>query len=318
MLDLVNDYYQNKFPFEANVQELRDFITQLLEPTDSGEYTVAATVLKILEPVLLDGSEIRLWLDEDQGDFFEQWPKDTGSAFVINDAGAGLAVGTSSTSAVKNGNEFYYDIAGDSYVEAVDTETELSGDTIPQNKYGAWRLEIDTDGTVSIVEADDNATGYDTPGQAIQGIAVESSTKAAMGYVTAINTASGGFVPGTTSLSAGTVTATFTDGFNSSRQRPEGVLYYGTKLFVRPKSDDWHELKYPYIVKPTALTTGTAPTDIRWGPAIASGAALDMVTERNDSEKMVTIALIHDKNLRALNKKFLNQKSVNRTSVASF
>jgi hypothetical protein len=314
--DKINDYYQNVFPFEVDVDELSSWLTQLLEPTDSGQYSVAATVLSLKDPVEINGTPTKLWLDRER--FFKAYPKEKGSAYVISDDGAGLAVGTSSTSAVKNGNEFYYDIDGDSYVEAADTETELSGDTVPQNLYGAWRLEIDEDGAVSIEAASDNGTGYATPGLAVQGIPDESSTAAAMGYVTAMNTASGGFVPGTTSLSAGTVTATFTDGWSSNRQTPEAVLLYGQQIYVRPKSDDWKELKAPYIIKPTALTTGTSPTDVRWGPAIVYGTALAILEDDLEQDDLAAkVRATYQRHISSINAKNITQKT-NRRSKPRF
>lgn len=315
--DRINDFYQNVFPLEVDVDDFRAWLTQLIEPTDSGEYDVSANVLKLLEPVTISGDEVELY--QDPGQFFGIYPKDTGSAFVISDAGAGLAIGTSSKSAVKNGNLFYYDVAGNSYVETVDTETELSGGTVPQNLYGAWRLEIDADGTVTIVEAADNATGYTTPGQAVQGIEVEKSTAAAMGYVTALSTDAGGFIPGTTDLDDAAVTATFTDGFNSTRNTPIAVLLFMTKLFARPKSDDWGEIKAPYIKKPIALSgDASVVADVRWWQAIAYGTAIVELSSRGDVEKAVKLQIVFDSFKSQINNKFSRQKGVNRVAQPSW
>jgi hypothetical protein len=319
LYDKINDFYQNRFPVQVNVAELRSWLTQLLAPTDSGEYTLDATVLRLLDPVKIDGSEVDLYIDEDHERFFRLYPKDTGEAYVISDAGAGLAIGTSSTSAVKNGNAFYYDISGDSYYKAADVETELSGDAVPQNKYGAWRLEINSSGTISIVEADDNATGYDSPGLAIEDIADESSERACMGYVTVINT-SGTFTPGTTGLDASGVTDTYTDGWHSTRARPEAVLNYGTKIYVGPKADHWRELKAPYIVKPTALDSvnDTAPPDVRWGPCIAYGTAIEILEAMRDIDNAMKLTPAYNKLKSELNSKFTTQKGVNRVTLARF
>jgi hypothetical protein len=310
--NLINEYYLNKFPFDVEADELRAWLTQTLLPTDSGEYSVAATVLKIEKPVTINGVEVEFYQDKDK--FFEKYPKDTGSAYVINDAGAGLAIGTSSAAAVKNGNAFYYDISGDSYYKA-SAETALSGDTIPQNKYGAWRLEINSSGTISIVEADDNATGYATPGLAVQGLPVESSTKACMGYVTAMYTAAAGFIPGTTELSASGVTATYTDGFNSSRNIPNGVLLYGQKLYVRPKSNDWREIKAPYLKKPTALSGSAVPTNVLWGPIIAYGTAIEKLEAAKDYEAAESLRPKFRDYINLLNAKDYRQQKETRTPV---
>ena len=107
---------------------------------------------------------------------------------------------------------FEFQIAGVKYTQAAEAAgTALSGADIPQSKYGAWRLEIGVDGTVDIIEAAGNAVGYDSAEAAIVGLPAISEEHASMGVVTAVNSAAV-FDPGTTSLAAGTVTATFTDG----------------------------------------------------------------------------------------------------------
>ncbi|HEB26432.1 MAG TPA: hypothetical protein ENI05_01470 [Porticoccus sp.] len=315
--DNLNDYYQNQFPFDVNAHFFRAWLTQALSATDNGIYDLDASVLTVQEPVKVNGDEQIFTMDDTK--FFEEFPGNFTGAFVINDAGVGLAIGTSSTSAVKNGNAFSYNIGGDAYPEAVDTETELSGDTIPQNKYGAWRLEIDVDGTVSIQEAADNASGYATVGLAVQGLPAESSTKAAMGYVTALNTASGGFVPGTTSLGAGTVTATFTDGWNSKRGRPSWVLFFDRQLYVEKKSDDVRELKAPYLRKPSELTDDdSTPEDVTWGEVIAYGSAMSFLIADQDTDGASEILPKFTDLINKINAKFYRQEQVTRVPQASF
>jgi hypothetical protein len=108
--------------------------------------------------------------------------------------------------------DFDFLIGGVRYTKtAVADGTVLAGDDIPQDKYGAWRLEIGADLTIDIVEATDNATGYDDAELAAAGLPALSENHASMGIVTASN--SGGvFDPGTTNLDAVTVTAAYTDG----------------------------------------------------------------------------------------------------------
>ncbi len=88
--------------------------------------------------------------------------------------------------------------------------TALSGDNVPEDTYGAWRLEIGDDDTVDIVPATDNATGYASAELAIAGLPAVSADHASLGVVTAMNDV-GAFQPGVTSLSDGDVTATYTD-----------------------------------------------------------------------------------------------------------
>ncbi len=313
--DNINDYYRNQFPFEVDDELFREWFTQELTATDDGIYTLDESVLVIQEPVKVNGDDQIFTMDHEK--FFEEFPGNFTGAFVINDAGEGLAIGTSSTSAAKNGNAFSYNIGGNAYPEAVNTETELSGSTIPQNKYGAWRLEIDVDGTVSIQAADDNATGYATVGLAVQGLRDESSTKAALGYVTAINTA-GTFIPGTTSLSAANVTSTFTDGWNSKRGRPSWVLLFDQQLYIEQKSDDFRELKAPYLRKPTELTSDSStPEDVRWGEIIAYGAAISFLNGEQDTAGVSEILPKFLDLIRKISEKAYRQKQLGRVPQAS-
>ena len=311
--DLINDYYQNMFPLEVQDDRLNGFVTQVLAATDSGDYTLAENVLRVNEPVTVNGVEIELYLR--LGQFFELFPKDTGSAFVISDAGAALAIGTSSAAAVKNG-AFYFSVDGHSYYKAT-AETALSGDTVPQNKYGAWRLECATDGTISIVAAADNATGYATAALAIAALENESSQRACMGYVTAINTA-GTFIPGTTELSAAGVTDTYTDGFHSSRQSPLAALISDQTLYVRPKPDQFYELKAPCLLKPDALSgDSSVPIDVRWGLAIAYGAAIEYLIEKGQTDKASDLNIAFDDFVRKINQKTTRQNQ-GRVAEPSF
>ena len=314
--DGINDYYRNQLPLDVDDQLFRAWLTQSLTATDNGIYSLDESVLVVQEPVKINGEVQIFTMDNEK--FFTEFPGDFTGSFVINDAGVGLAIGTASTSAVKNSNAFSYNIGGDAYPEAIDTETELSGSTVPQNKFGAWRLEIDVDGTVSIQAASDNATGYATVGLAVQGLPTESSTKAAMGYVTAINTAAGGFIPGTTLLDAGTVTATFTDGWNSRRGIPSWVLLFDRQLYVEKKSDDFRELKAPYLRKPTELVDDSdAVEDRSWGEAVAYGAAISFLAGEQDIEGAREIETKFRDLIKKINGKTYRQKQVTRVPQAS-
>lgn len=86
----------------------------------------------------------------------------------------------------------------------------LAGDDIPQNKYGAYRLQAGDDSTIDLVEANDNVTGYDSAIEAIADLPDLVAGHASLGTVTIINTAAA-FEPGTTLLDAAGVTAVYTD-----------------------------------------------------------------------------------------------------------
>ena len=95
-------------------------------------------------------------------------------------------------------------------IAVVPAGTPLSGDQVPQNKYGAWAIDVTEADAKSITPATANATGYDTAADAIAGIDPVAKDKARLGVITAINTAAV-FIPGTTALNAAGVTDTYTD-----------------------------------------------------------------------------------------------------------
>ena len=122
-----------------------------------------------------------------------------------------LAIGTTKTAVAHA--EFTHWHEQTEYTEpALAAGKALAGDTIPQNKYGAFRLEIGADETLDLVAASDNATGYNTAELALAGLPAVSASHVAVGTITVTHTDIGGFVPGTTELDAAGVTAAYTDG----------------------------------------------------------------------------------------------------------
>lgn len=274
----INDYYQHVFPLQLDLDLLNDWYTQELTATDDGKYQLGQTVLELDEPVTVNNSEIVLYMDKT---FFRDYPED--EQYITE---PGLAVGSSDTKKVKH-SAFTYDINGYSH-SAASAETAFSGlSTVPQNKYGAFSLKIDADGTVTIAEADGNATGYDTIGHAIAGLEAADSDSCYMGYVTVISTDSGGFVPGTTALDDGSVTDTYTDGKHQNRGDPQACFIFDEYLYVRPKADRIFQLKAPYVVRPDAIDTGS-PLDVAWGPLIALGAAIFFLAEADKESQLVS------------------------------
>lgn len=294
----INDYYQNQFPEDVQVDDLKSFWTQSTAVSDSGEYDLAQTDLKLLQPVTCDKAEIRLIIDHEL--FFRLYPD-----LEQYKTAPGLAIGTSDTTKVKH-DDFTYEISGYSYSKS-SSEVAFSGlATIPQNKYGAFSLKIDTDGTITIAEASANSTGYDTPTKALLGLAYADSSSAYMGFVTVINT-SGTFVPGTTALGASGVTATYTDGRFENRQKPEAVTIFQNKVYARPKADDIYLLESPRLIRPSALDTG-APPDKKWGPAIALGAAIGYLRElTRDKERADELESRFDLRIDSIRGKSIDQ-----------
>jgi hypothetical protein len=276
----INDYYQNIFPEEADVDELKSFYTQATAVSDAGNYALAHTDLKILKPVTCDNTEIRFIVDHE--DFFRRYPDD--EQYIT---APGLAVGVGDSKKVYHA-DFDFRVSTYSYSKS-SSEVTLSGDTIPQNKYGAFGFKIDAEGTISFDAATNNSTGYDTPADAVDDLDYTDSDTAYMGFITVINTASGGFVPGTTALDASTVTDTYTDGKWEHRAKPEAITIFNQNVYARPKPDDIYQLKAPRLIRPAAIDTG-APENIKWGPAIAAGAALYYLTEiTRDMERVLEI-----------------------------
>ena len=120
-----------------------------------------------------------------------------------------LAIG-STKSAVSN-IAFTYQINGVSYAKAaVAAGTAPGNDVIPQGKFGAVAFDIGADGTIDVVEAAANATGYNTAVLAVAGLAEPGISHARMGYVTA-SKSDGAFTFGTTLLDAANTTVAYTD-----------------------------------------------------------------------------------------------------------
>jgi len=117
-------------------------------------------------------------------------------------------------------------------VAGVAAGTALSGDNVPQDKYGAWAIDVTAADSKSITPAADNATGYDTAAEAIAAIPAVAKDKARLGVVTAISD-TGVFDPGTTDLDDGAVTDTYTD---ADLKDETDYPYY--TMFA---ADEWNE-----------------------------------------------------------------------------
>ncbi|KKL86934.1 hypothetical protein LCGC14_1939750, partial [marine sediment metagenome] len=199
-----------------------------------------------------------------------------------------LIIGSSDTTKVKH-SDFDYLINDFAYSKS-SSEVDLTGDAIPEGKYGAWSLKIDSDGDITIAAADDNVTGYDTPRIALEDLDSSDSSSAYMGYVTVIKS-DGAFTPAVTALDASNVTATFTDGRFENRSTPISALLYGTQLFVQPKANDIFQLKALTISdRPTALETSDTLADPKHGPAIARGAAILYLGPRGGQNRIAELA----------------------------
>lgn len=125
------------------------------------------------------------------------------------DGGAGLAIGTTAENVANSA--FQYRINGVVYLKAADAVgVALSGANVPDAKAGAWALDINEAGIITIIPATDNATGYTTELLARAGVpAIAVADTVRMGVVSILNSGAI-FDPGTTALDAVTVSsATF-------------------------------------------------------------------------------------------------------------
>ena len=127
------------------------------------------------------------------------------------DGATGLAIGSTPENVAHNA--FTYRINGVVYTKDADAVgVALSGANVPDAKAGGWALDINDSGTITIIPATDNATGYASEALAKAGIpAIAVVDTVRLGTVTVLNNGAI-FDPGTTALDAGTVSnATFTN-----------------------------------------------------------------------------------------------------------
>jgi hypothetical protein len=123
----------------------------------------------------------------------------------------GLAVGSTATDIANVA--FDFQISGVRYSKAAVAAGTATGLTtvIPQATYGAIALDIVAAGTITVVGATANATGYASAALAIAGLPAVAAGKARMGTVTT-TLSSGAFTLGTTEFSAVGTTTAYTDG----------------------------------------------------------------------------------------------------------
>ena len=93
------------------------------------------------------------------------------------------------------------------YVASAET---APADTIPQNTYGAWALEVGTNGIIDEIGAAANTTGYASAALAVAGLPAVQTDHARLGYATVIHTGAA-FVGGTTEWTTAGVTAVYVD-----------------------------------------------------------------------------------------------------------
>ena len=148
-------------------------------------------LLKLLERMDYQQDDILAYLSTDD--------------YVLSDPG--LTVGSSSAAKLKISNTWYMINGVMYYVASAETAPV---DTVPINKYGAWALEVGTNGTIDEIGAAANTTGYASAALAVAGLPAVQTDHARLGYATVIHTGAD-FVGGTTEWSTAGVTEVYTD-----------------------------------------------------------------------------------------------------------
>ena len=141
-------------------------------------------------------------MDYQLDDIRSYWTTDD---FVFSDPG--LTVGSSSATKLKISNTWYMINGVMYYVASAETAPV---DTVPINKYGAWALEVGTNGTIDEIGAAANTTGYASAALAVAGLPAVQTDHARLGYATVIHTGAD-FVGGTTEWTTAGVTEVYTD-----------------------------------------------------------------------------------------------------------
>jgi len=78
---------------------------------------------------------------------------------------------------------------------------------------------------------------------------------------------------------------TYPDDYDTTG-RPEDMLLYDDKWYVRPLPDAAYSIKFPctLVISPLAESTDK-PLDVAWGPFIAYGAAIDILSDAGEDEQ---------------------------------
>lgn len=139
----------------------------------------------------------------------------TTAGYTYDDTG--LKLGSDTTKVAYR--DFLYTISETQYTKAANSVGQsLPVGTIPQNKYGIYRLSIDAEGSITVTPGDDNATGYEnltTYSSQIGARPALPANSADMGYIIVKSTAASGFIAGTTTLNDASVWVEYNEAMSS-------------------------------------------------------------------------------------------------------
>ena len=98
----------------------------------------------------------------------------------------------------------------------------------------------------------------------------------------------------------------------AERGTPAAALLYNRTLYLRPKADEVFTFKAASKIKPDALTAGTAPLNVQWGPAIAQGTAVMIKNRGSDFEAAKEKDKAYQALITIINRRDLKQSSNQR------
>ena len=203
IMELIDDHATNK----TTMDESRTAIMELIDDHATNKTTIDESRTAIME-LIDDHATFKTVCDDMKTLVNDIRSKLTGLVDNGMVSSAQLAIGT--TPANVSNALFMYSVAGVMYSKAaIAAGTAPGNDVIPQNKYGAVALDIGIDGTLDVIEAADNATGYDSAALALAGIAAAAASHVRTGTVSVIKT-DGAFTFGTTSLADGATAVVYT------------------------------------------------------------------------------------------------------------
>lgn len=105
---------------------------------------------------------------------------------------------------------------------------------------------------------------------------------------------------------------------SADENTPVDMLLYGNTFYLRPIPDDVYTIKMAAVQKPTELSADdSVPTNPKWGPVIAYGAAIQMLTEQKDWDAVEKYTSVYQFYLNLVNRDDLAQRS-NLRSRPSF
>lgn len=195
--------------FKTAVDETKTAVDELID--DHATFKTAADQTKTAVDELIDDhAVIKTWMDESDDD--QDKITDFMSMFYQNAVTGGDWTMTAGAAATLTGAGWVeYQIAGAPYYYTLDTTIDLedAGDILA-TKWGAWRILIARDGTVTTQDTDAGAAmAYDNEEDALLNIAAVAPTASTvcLGYITVQAPGGAPFNIGTDNLNAAGVTA---------------------------------------------------------------------------------------------------------------